>query len=465
MLIIGCDYHPSVQQIAWVATETGECGERRLMHRAEAEQFYRELKGKQVHVGIEATGHSRWFERLMAELNFELWVGDPAQIRAKQVRKQKTDRRDAEHILKLMLEGNFPSIWVPTPKNRDLRQLVLHRHRLVGMRTRVMNQLQAVAMNEGIRQKKRLWSEKGRQQLESLSLMPWTAQRRQELLQLLDQFDPSIDQLGQAIEQEAERIPEVKRLMTHPGVGPITALAFVLVIGTPERFGCGKQVASYWGLIPCEDSSADRWRLGHITKQGNALLRYLLGQAAQSVARCERPWQQQYAHLTMRRNKAIAKTAMARKLAVRLFWMWRKGWDYQQLNKSVRRVENHSTSCWSDHRFDSLAEAAKFPDHPSSAPSSRLCGYRGASLFVTHTLMKNDPDQATEPMGDSSDGLIVSQARDQSTIDNLENGSFRPGCSVGSLIENAPHLAVPFGGAVAFGYFRAFFVSRACSYP
>src|SRR5262252_2524517 len=245
MLIIGCDYHPSVQPIAWVATETGECGERRLMHRAEAEQFYRELKGKQVRVGIEATGHSRWFERLMAELNFELWLGDPAQIRAKQVRKQKTDRRDAEHILKLMLEGNFPSIWVPTPEKRDLRQLVLHRHRLVGMRTRVMNQLQAVAMNEGLRHKKRLWSEKGRQQLESLSLMPWTAQRRQELLQLLDQFDPSIAQLSQAIEQEAERIPEVKRLMTHPGVGPITALAFVLVIGTPERFGCGKQVASY----------------------------------------------------------------------------------------------------------------------------------------------------------------------------------------------------------------------------
>jgi len=181
----------------------------------------------------------------MAELNFELWVGDPAQIRAKQVRRQKTDRRDAEHILKLMLESNFPSIWMPTPENRDLRQLVLHRHRLVGMRTRVMNQLQAVAMNEGLRHKKRLWSEKGRQQLESLSLMPWTAQRRQELLQLLDQFDPSIAQLSQAIEQEAERIPEVKRLMTHPGVGPITALAFVLVIGTPERFGCGKQVASY----------------------------------------------------------------------------------------------------------------------------------------------------------------------------------------------------------------------------
>jgi transposase len=256
-----------MQQIAWVETETGECGERRLMHRAEAEKFYRELR-KQVRVGIEATGHSRWFERLLAELRFEIWIGDPAQIRAKRVRKQRNDRFDAQHILKLMLEGNFPRIWVPTPENRDLRQLMMHRHRLVGMRTRVMNQLQAVAMNEGIRRKKGLWSEKGRQQLESLSLMPWTTRRRQELLELLDQFDPKIDELSQAIEQEAERMPEVKLLMTHPGVGPITALAFVLVIGSPERFSCGKQVGSYLGLIPCEESSSERWRLGHISKQG-----------------------------------------------------------------------------------------------------------------------------------------------------------------------------------------------------
>jgi len=331
--IQGVDYHPSMQQIAWVDTETGECRERRLMHRAEADQFYRELKGKQVRIGMEATGHSRWFERLLAELKFELWVGDPAQIRAKQVRKQKNDRRDAEHILKLMLEGTFPKIWAPTPENRDLRQLILHRHRLVGMRTRVMNQLQAVAMNEGIRRKKGLWSAKGRRQLESLSLLPWTSRRRQELLELLDQFDPNVDELSQAIEQEAERIPEVKLLMTHPGVGAITALAFVLVIGTPDRFGCGKQVASYLGLIPCEDSSCERWRLGHITKQGNALLRFLLGQAAQSVARSEEQWQRQYAHIKMRRNKSIAQVAMARKLAVRLFWMWRKEWDYQQLKK------------------------------------------------------------------------------------------------------------------------------------
>jgi len=335
VLIIGCDYHPSVQQIAWTDTGTGECGERRLGHCAEAERFYREQKerGASVRVGIEATGHSRWFERLMAELGFELWIGDPAQIRAMQVRKQKNDRRDAEHLLKLMLKDEFPRLWVPIPENRDVRQLVWHRHRMVQMRTRVMNQLQAIAMNEGVRRKRGLWSQQGWAQLESLTLSPWTSRRRQELLDLLDRFDPSIDELTAAVEQEAARRPEVERLQTHPGVGPVTALAYVLVLGTPDRFACGKQVGSYLGLIPCEDSSADHWRLGHISKQGNRLLRYLLVQSALSAARVENDWHRQYAHLAMRRNHAIAKIAMARKLAVRLFWMWRRGWDYQEWKK------------------------------------------------------------------------------------------------------------------------------------
>ncbi len=140
---------------------------------------------------MEATGHLRWFERLLAELNFELWIGKPARIRAKRVRKQKNDRKDAEHILQLMLENRFPRIWVPTPENRDVRQLVLHRDRLVGMRTRVMNQLQAIAMNEGVRHKRGLWSKKGRAQLESLRLPAWTSRRRQELLELLDRLDPN----------------------------------------------------------------------------------------------------------------------------------------------------------------------------------------------------------------------------------------------------------------------------------
>ena len=335
MIIIGVDFHPEFQQIASVDTDSGEFQEKRLAHPEEAEQFYRDLaaQGKKVRVGMEASGHARWFERLLAELQLELWIGDAAQIRAKRVRKQKTDRQDAQLILKLMLKDDFPQIWVPSGENRDLRQLLWHRHRMVQARTRIMNQLQAVALNEGLRCKKRLWRERGRQQLEAFRLAPWASRRRRDLLELLDRLNPTIAELSQAIEQEVENCPEAKRLMTHPGVGPLTALAFVLIIGKAERFQCGKQIASYLGVVPLEDSSGNRRRLGHITKQGNSLLRFLLVEAAQVTVRSLPEWRSKYFHLAMRRGRKIAKVAMARRLAIRLYWMWRKGWDYEQVKK------------------------------------------------------------------------------------------------------------------------------------
>jgi transposase len=334
--MIGVDYHPSVQQIAFTDTETGEFGERRLNHSdGEAEKFYRDLKqrGISVRVGIEATGYSRWFERLLVELGFEVWIGNAAEIKTQRVRKQKTDRADALLLLKLLLENRFPQIWVPSPENRDLRQLLWHRHRLVQMRTRIMNQLQAIAMNEGKRWKKRLWNEQGRAELEKFQLAPWASRRRQDLTELLDRLNPTIEELTTAVQQEAKKRPEVLRLMTHPGVGCLTALAFVLIIGTPERFECGKQIGSYVGLIPAEDSSAGRQRLGHISKQGSTLLRFLLVEAAQAAVRSDPDWKRRYIHLAMRRQKSIAKVAMGRKLAVRLYWMWRREWDYQQFRK------------------------------------------------------------------------------------------------------------------------------------
>src|SRR5258707_2684321 len=335
MLIIGCDYHPSFQQIALVDTDTGELQERRLDHREEAEKFYRELaaQGVKVRVGIEASGQARWFERLLGELKFELWIGDATEIARKRERKQKTDRQDAQLILRLMLKDDFPRIWVPSWENRDLRQLLWHRHRMVQARTRIMNQLQAVALNEGLRCKKRLWREAGREQLEAFQLAQWASRRRQDLLELLDRLNPTIADLTQTIEQEVEKCPEAQRLRTHPGVGPLTALAFVLIIGRADRFQCGKQIASYLGLVPLEKSSGDQRRLGHITKQGNSLLRFLMVEAAQVTVRSLPEWRSKYCHLTLRRGRKIAKVAMARKLAVRLYWMLRKEWDYEQLRK------------------------------------------------------------------------------------------------------------------------------------
>src|SRR5437870_8997368 len=335
MIIIGVDFHPEFQQIASVDTDTGEFHEKRLTHREEAEKIYRALAcaGQKVRVGMEASGHARWFERLLAELQIELLIGDAAEIRTKRVRKQKTDRQDAQLILSLLLEDRFPRIWVPSWENRDLRQLLWHRHRMVQARTRIMNQLQAVALNEGLRCKKRLWRDAGREQLESFPLAPWASRRRRDLLELLDRLSPTIAELSLAIEQEVEKCPEAQRLRTHPGVGALTALAFVLIIGKAERFGCGKQVASYLGLVPLEESSGNRRRLGHITKQGSSILRFLLVEAAQVTVRSLPEWRSKYFHLVLRRGRKIAKVAMARRLAIRLYWMWRKGWDYEQVKK------------------------------------------------------------------------------------------------------------------------------------
>ena len=335
MIIIGVDFHPEFQQIALLNTTTGEVEEKRLVHPDEAEKFYRALAsaGETVRIGMEASGHARWFERLMAELQFELWIGDAAAIRAKRGRKQKTDRQDAQHILKLMLKDDFPKIWVPSWENRDLRQLLWHRHRMVQARTRVMNQLQAVALNEGLHCKKKLWRERGRQQLESFALAPWASRRRRDLLELLDRLNPAIAELTQAIEGEVENYPAAQRLRTHPGVGVLTALAFVLILGDAERFHCGKQVASYLGLVPMEESSGNRRRLGHITKQGSSIVRFLLVEAAQVTVRSLPEWRGKYFHLVLRRGRKIAKVAMARRLAVQLFWMMRKQWDYEQLKK------------------------------------------------------------------------------------------------------------------------------------
>ena len=190
-----------------------------------------------------------------------------------------------------------------------------------------------MALNEGLHCKKKLWRERGRQQLESFALARWASRRRRDLLELLDRLNPVIADLTQAIELEVENYPAAQRLKTHPGVGVLTALAFVLILGDAERFRCGKQVASYLGLVPLEESSGNRRRLGHITKQGSSIVRFLLVEAAQVTVRSLPEWRSKYFHLALRRGRKIAKVAMARRLAVQLFWMMRKQWDYEQLKK------------------------------------------------------------------------------------------------------------------------------------
>ena len=255
MMIIGCDFHPSWQQVSWLDSETGDCGDGKLVHaNGDAKMFYQRLAAPAL-IGMEATGNSQWFVELVEDLGHEIWIGDAAQIRASYVRKQKTDKRDAAHILRLVVEGRFPRLWTPDREQRDLRQLVLHRHKLVEIRSRVKNELQHLSLNKGMQRKAKLWSQAGQKMLRELSLKPWAGCRREDLLGLLAMLNQQVGQLDTAVQHAAEENPQARLLMTQPGVGPNTALAYVLTLGDVSRFPRGKQVASYLGLIPREESS------------------------------------------------------------------------------------------------------------------------------------------------------------------------------------------------------------------
>jgi transposase len=269
----------------------------------------------------------------MQRLSHTLLVGDAARIRAMVVRKTKTDRRDAAHLLQLLAEDRFPIIWVPDPRVRDLRTLVTHRMRLVRMRTMVKNGLHAIALNHRLAVGSALFTRHGRAQLQALALPPHTTQRRDESLELLTWLDEHIHPLNAQIAEAAAADVEARRLMTYPGVGPLTALATVLVLGPVRRFPTSKHVVSYIGLAPSVDASAEKCRLGHVTKQGNALLRYVLGQAAQVAVRTDPDLRRLYSAVTHRHGRAKAKVATARKLLVRLYIMLRDQIDYDEFRR------------------------------------------------------------------------------------------------------------------------------------
>src|SRR5712664_1278827 len=338
MVLIGCDFHPSWQQVSWMNRETGEAGDQKLVHEpGAAEKFYRQFPAG-TRIGMEATGNCQWFVELVTSLGHKVLVGDAAKIRASDSRQQKHDKRDARLLVQLLAEDRFPQIWVPSREQKDLRQLLIHRYKLVRIRAQVKNGLQHLAMNQGVMKKQKLWSKAGEKVLRELPLAPWASRRREDLFKVREMLNGQIDLLDQAVVEAAEKNEKARLLMTQPGVGPITSMAFVLTMGDVKRFQRGKQVASYLGLIPREYSSGGHQRLGSISKQGNTFLRMLLVEAAQGAVRCDPGFRNEYLHRCHSKPKGVAKVAAARKLAIRLYWMLRTNTGYPE----VVRVESSS---------------------------------------------------------------------------------------------------------------------------
>jgi transposase len=330
MRLVGCDLHARQQSIAMLDRDTGEVVEKTLTHEGEAvREFYASIPPPVV-VGIEATSSMGWFLRLMEELAIECRVGHPVAVQKAEARQQKHDRRDAALLLQLLAEDRFPAIWMPSTELRDLRALLLHRHQWVRMRTRVQNALHAIALAHGVRRGHTLWNREGQVILASLPLAPHTADRRSELQALYQHLTDHIDRLDERVKHVADERPRAMLLMTHPGVGPLTALATEVFIGDPTRFLDGKALASYVGMIPREYSSGRRQRLGALTKQGNPFVRFLWCEAAAHAARRDPGLQRFYRRKVVQKGFAKARVAAARKLGIRLWIMLRDQIDYAE---------------------------------------------------------------------------------------------------------------------------------------
>ena len=257
MRLIGCDLHACQQSIAMLDRDTGEVSEKTLTHEGGAVREFMRRFRRRSWSAIEATGSMGWFLRLMEELRSSVAWGIPRRFARRRRAGRNTIGTMRRLLLPLLAEGRFPAIWMPSTEYRDLPSLLLHRHQWIRMRTRVQNALHAIVLAHGVRRGHTLWNREGQALLASLPLAPHTADRRSELQALYQHLQAHIDRLDDQVQQVATERARTTLLMTHPGVGPVTALATEVFVGDPARFLDGKALASYVGMIPREYSSGN----------------------------------------------------------------------------------------------------------------------------------------------------------------------------------------------------------------
>ena len=335
-LYIGVDIHARQQTVSYLDTADGTTGLVELQHeRDDIKGFYSQFQGEVI-IGIEASGYTNWFEELVEQLGHQLLVGDAAEIRRLARRRQKNDRRDANLLLELLVHQEFPALFRYPPESREVLRQLRYRHKLVKLRTMVVNTLHALAINAGLSLRAQLLTKGGRKQLAGLQLSVISQQQRDELVSLADELTRRIATVEQWLKAQAQSDPRVRRLQTHPGVGLLTSLCLVHTLGELSRFSSTRKVAAYVGFDPMEDSSAERKAYGGISKAGSRLLRYLLVEAGQTAAKHDEDLKQFYRRLLPRRGKARAKVAVARKLLIRCFIMGRAEIDYAEFLRRAK---------------------------------------------------------------------------------------------------------------------------------
>jgi len=326
---VGIDLHKDVSQMA-VLRESKSPSQLRLANDiVTVERVLKKLpKGSKI--ALEAMGSWWWMVDLAQKTGHEVFLSHPKQTKAIASARLKSDKVDALMLAKLLKADLLPTVWIPPEYQRHLRELLTHRARLVRQRTAVINELRAVYAKRNIDPQAKLGrvrpSVAGAEDLSGYG--PRIVGEDVELLGFINR---QIGGLDKELTKIALEDAQSKRLMTIPGVGPVSAVAVSCWIGEIARFSNAKKLASYFGLAPRVRQSAETERHGHITKEGNRMVRWLVIQAALvHTRRGKAPSRKHYLGVLRRRGKQIARVAVANKILGAIFHMMKEQIDYHE---------------------------------------------------------------------------------------------------------------------------------------
>jgi transposase len=329
MVHVGVDLHKRVSQIA-VLTDEGEITQHRLANEVEGlERFFTQLPPK-TPVAIEASGTWWWLVDLLERLGHQPVLSHPKQTKAIAAARLKNDRVDAQRLALLLRGDLLPTVWIPPAELREARELLRHRVQLGWLRGEVRNRVVALLARRNLQSTSgQSWfTMRGQREFEHLPLSTIPSRLREDYRALLPLLDAQIRQLDCELTQRWGDDPRVQRLCTIPGIGPFIALVLVLELGDIARFAHAKQVASYVGLTPRVRASADRVRMGHISKEGNRFLRWVLVLAATQAVRRPGPLRTWFHAVKQRRGRNVARVAVARRLVEIVYHVWKHECDY-----------------------------------------------------------------------------------------------------------------------------------------
>ena len=333
-IYIGVDFHARQQTICYLKTETGELVIHELKHKDKdkVRDFYSKFQG-QVVIGLEASGYSPWFEAMLEQLGFEVWLGDATEIRRRARWRQKNDRRDAELIFDLLVHNEFPRLHRPAVVSREVLRMLRYRQKLTKIRTMSKNSVQALALQAGLAKGPHLFSRSGKKELSATLMSPAMQWQREHWLQLLEPLNQQLLETMVWFKEQSKGDVRISRLRTHPGIGLLTSLCIVHSLEPVSRFRNQRKVAAYAGFDPVERSSAERQHFLGNSKAGSRVLRYLMVEAAHTAVRYDENLKRFYKRLAARRGKPKAKVATARKLLIRAYIMLRDEIDYAEFQR------------------------------------------------------------------------------------------------------------------------------------